>query len=158
MTSDSTISLVLILLNLQGLQHLFPTFISVNGPWFFTVIMLCYLLLIPYKKAEARHHQIKNWIMLIIIFAFSVIASISGVFYFFGGYIITKLGFNDGKKRNTLFSAILLIIGSCVIRVFGKIVFDGSWLYEDMLALLCRLGAVSIYLFVCSCNDCFYCF
>ena len=84
---------------------------------------------------------------MIIIFAFSVIASISGVFYFFGGYIITKLGFNDGKKRNTLFSAILLIIGSCVIRVFGKIVFDGSWLYEDMLALLCRLGAV---VYICS--------
>lgn len=41
--------------------------------------MLCYLLLIPYKKVEARHHQIYNWIMLIVIFAFSVIASISGV-------------------------------------------------------------------------------
>lgn len=59
---------------------------------------------------------------------------------FFGGYIITKLGFNDGKKRNTLFSAILLIIGSCAIRVFGKIVFDGSWLYEDVFAILCRLA------------------
>lgn len=51
---DTVFALVLMLFNLQGLRHFFTGFISVDGPWFFTIIMICYALVIPYKRLEKK--------------------------------------------------------------------------------------------------------
>lgn len=139
---ESIGNLLLLLFNLQGLNHLFPKFKPVNGPWFFTIIMLCYLLLIPYKKIEEHNKRINSWSSLVIMFGVTALFSIgemvdlSGIFFFFGGYILTAMGYNDKDKNHSILTALILIVGSCGIRIVGKYLFDDLWVYNDVIVLI----------------------
>lgn len=141
LSRENISSLVLIFFNLQGLNHLFPKFRPVNGPWFFTIIMLCYLLLIPFKKLEQRHKDVNSWPSIIAMFVVTALASVngrldlSGIFCFFGGGILTALGYNDKEKNHSIVTAGLLVIGSCCIRIVGKVFLDDLWIYNDVIVL-----------------------
>lgn len=95
-SGDSWFCIILLLLNLQGLHHLFPNFKSIDGPWFFTIIMLCYITLIKYKKIEITNPNINNWRTILVMFIIVALASINnildltGLFYFYNGYIVEK--------------------------------------------------------------------
>lgn len=141
LNSDTWMSLLALSINLQGLRHIFPAFPRIDGPWFFTVIMICYLIAIYWKKLEVKYSDINSIITILLLAVIVVLLSrisilLDGVFFFFGGYILEKMDFFRNRKLS-LSTTMALMICSCMIRLLGKIVLDGSWLYDHVIVFLC---------------------
>ena len=61
-------TLIFQLFNLQGLFMIFQKMSLIDGPWFFTVIMICYILLIFIKKEEDKLDKCStNGILILLV-------------------------------------------------------------------------------------------
>lgn len=72
---------------------------------------------------------------------------LSGICYFFCGYILTKLGYNSVERKYSFVTAFALMCGSCVVRLVGKRMLDGFWLYDQLIVPVCHLSLAMGILF-----------
>lgn len=155
-TTNDVVSVILLLTNLQGLQHFFTSFMSVDGPWFFTIIMFCYIVLIPLKKCEKIKQEATNKgniskivaLFTLTVLAYFIHVDLTGFFYFFFGYYITQCGFNKKGSNIRIYAVLILLFLSLCLRLIFKLYFDETWYYNGLIVPLTHvIAAFSIVLF-----------
>ncbi len=143
--------------NTQGINRVFTFAQDVTGPWFFTVIMLCYLTLIPVKKLESHFKDDTNslkkigTIGCILFFVAFVILGIEGtvslsVFLpFYTGYFIKKFetAKPNSKIAQSLLLAVILFVLGCTTRLVSRNFLDGTNLYNNVFVSISSL-AISV--------------
>lgn len=146
---------------LQGINFIFA-FIPfseiepLGNLWFITVIMLCYLLIIPIKKAE-KNHASKKWMVvsvITIIFFVPLISSYFGLLsintsyfvVFFVGYYISKYRIKVNAKLFVIFG-VLLFAFAIILRLTGKHFFDENYqsIYQIIVSITHPLIAISCF-------------
>lgn len=133
-----TYKLVMTLFNLQGLHVINDIFPKVNAPWFLTVIYLCYILLIPFKKLESRNPNITKiqnlpLIFLIYVLLLFIRVDIFGVAFLLFGYYIAK---NNTMEDDSLFKGIFIFAISLIIRIMAKFLIHNDILYVNIFVTL----------------------
>ena len=112
------------------------------GPWFFTVIMVCYLMTAAYFVA--RQH-IKNLDKVLFSFGGIIPFIIFVVFVYLGinlnGPLCYMIGFGlkkreilEKKRPKNIFVAFIIFVIAVGVRLLSKHYIDGSILYNQILA------------------------
>lgn len=139
-----THEIVFLLLNLQGLRFIFPTMEKLFiGPWFFTSIMVCYIIWALYLKVERKHPSIASIfsyggtvpMILFCILAFLRI-SLFGVMAFFAGAIIKRRKLFDTIEKKHIIPCAFYFCGAIALRLCCRRLIDGTVLYNDVIAPL----------------------
>lgn len=133
---------VFLLLNLEGLNFIFSNIKDLFiGPWFFTNIMCCYLLLLCYLRIEKKHPNIINifsnggFIPLLLFIALAMCRiSTDGALAFFIGFALKRKKLLEVYKRTNGFIAIVCCISAVTLRLIGKHYIDGSVFYDEVIA------------------------
>lgn len=153
-SADIVITIPILFLNLQGLNHIWNGFRTINGPWFFTVIMMCYLLVIPYKMVERIVGKQKCQQITIILFLLAVVLSplgidLSSFVYFFAGITLPNILLIKNSSKNRFIISVVIILAA-VLRVLSKPVFDGSWIYFAIVMITEMMMSMGFIAFVSS--------
>ena len=166
--------------NLQGLSFIICGLPKVApGPWFFTVIMFCYLATVGYHIC--RKH-IKN--LDKILFGYSGIipltvfillvflrVNLNGLLAYMVGFGLKKRKLLEKKRIYNIFISMVVFILAVGIRLVTKRYIDGSVLYDQILAPVthimiaaaffigcCRLLKLTFFSSACLSPDCsLYC-
>ena len=145
-----THQIVFLLLNLQGLNFIFfrmkDLFI---GPWFFTDIMGCYILLVIYQKLRRINDrtnailEYQGGVIPLLIFIGLVLfgVSIDGALIFFIGIVLKQKGVLERKETNKIQKACGYFVAAVLIRIVGKKFFDDTVLYNE---IICPLSHIMI--------------
>lgn len=120
-----------------------------TGPWFFTVIMFCYIFVVFYQLAEQRHRSIKHILFHyggVITLAVVVLFAYLGVnitISFWVGYGLRKRGILDGNKPYNFMVAIITAIIAVWLRLGTNRFIDGTILYNNLIVVIshCLLAA-----------------
>ena len=133
------------LFNLQGLFMIFQKMSLVNGPWFFTVIMICYILLIFIKKGEDKLDKYSTSIILIsliILFIFFkfININISGLVLFLLGYLSKKRKLINVDKINTLVIYSIVFIACYFVRLFLHSKINDTFAYDQIIVPLLNMS------------------
>lgn len=148
--------LVMTLLNLQGLHIISDIFPKVNAPWFLTIIYICYLLLIPFKKMESKYPDITKIKYLPLIFLLYVLLlflniDIFGITFFLFGYYIGK---NNTMENDSLFKGFVIFVMSLLIRILTKLLLLNDILYVNIFVslstILLTYSIISIFRSICN--------
>lgn len=142
---NQLISLPVYLLNLQGMNFILPQLRipQINGleqTWFLTVIMICYIILVPVKyfikdsiwknKVYVRLGALV-FILIDVLAVYIFRARLNYFLMFFVGYGIGKMG-----KRMSIQSYLLAWICMMIAmagRLLGRKFLDGTVLYGDII-------------------------
>lgn len=134
------------LLNLQGINFIInkislPVLDSLGQLWFMTAIFINYLLLAVVKKYEKNTFWMDNkkvFVTFVVSFFIAIALVFSGIhmcytFIFFVGYAYGK---NETKMTGIKYIILtsLMILAMCG-RIIARRYFDGSILYNDIIAI-----------------------
>ena len=146
----SLLSLLFYALNLQGLRSVLvnvpnPVLNGAGHLWFLTIIMICYLLLIPVKRLESnsfwnnRKSVILSFIVLIILDIALIFAGVQiGYFIcYFLGYVIGKTEVKINPLRLGLMTVAMVI--AMGVRFIGKHYLDNTVFYNHGIANLTHI-------------------
>lgn len=142
---------IFFLLNLHGLNFVFYNMPDLAmGPWFFSVIMLCYFFVVLYQLIERKH---ENIILIfyyggIIPLCIQVVAAYLGVsvpLSFLVGYGLKKRGLLEKQRPYNLFVGIIVFIIAVFLRVVTKRYIDGTILYDHVIVELSHLMIASAF-------------
>ena len=127
-------SLLLQLVNMQGVYQILPLLKHVPGPWFFSVIMIDYLLLLIVDKhfrIEETNISKHHILLLLLLFVCSVCGiNISGIYVFFCGYLYAKNRKNTLLKiKNKNFYFLIVFIFAIIIRLISIKVLSQENIY-----------------------------
>lgn len=137
-------------LNLQGISSIikFADIKTLIHPWFLTVIMICYFILIPVKRIEKNSDIFGKFRFLFLFFCLSVLLlfckiNLISIFTFFVGYYLGKINIKEEflKKYYVFIIAFIILSG---LRIVCKEFFDDTLLYNDIL-----VPVISICLSLC---------
>ena len=148
---SSLVSILVYAFNIQGLGTLFwkfktlPTLIGAGHLWFLTVIMICYLLLVPIKYVERKLVCTSRkivWLSFVLLVVLDIALIFVGIqigyfICYFLGYVIGK---QDGPLKLIKFSftSIIMVI-SMGLRIIGKIYMDDTIIYNKGIAVLTHI-------------------
>ncbi len=154
--SSSITSIVAYLFDLQGINSLLiniqsPIITGAGHLWFLTVIMICYLLLIPIKRCidESFWSSRKAVVIGLVILALDLVLICIGIQI---GYILCYfIGYAIGKWRKTLSKKTYVfittvMIASVMLRFFSNKYYDNTIVYNYGVSILTHIAlAVWIY-------------
>ncbi len=133
---------VFILLNLQGLNFIFSSMKDLFiGPWFFTNIMGCYILMLCYLQIEKKHPGIAHvfdYGGVIPLFLFVLLGMIhistDGALTFFIGFILKRRKYFEKPYKYNVIIAIACFAISVIGWLIGRRYLDGSVFYDEIIA------------------------
>lgn len=132
-----------ILLNLEGLNFILSAMPSdiVIGPWFFTNIMACYILLLLYQRLREKHawaERIFSYggtIPLVVFVLFGMLQiSTDGALAFFMGVALKRRGLLEQQIKYNIFVAVACFAVAVALRLVANRYIDGSVLYNEVIA------------------------
>lgn len=146
---------------LQGVQFItniipFSEITTLGNLWFVTIIMLCYLIMMPIKKLENNHNFSKSLVILFLLLAFILpkclmifqlkYVTLDYFVVFFLGYYTARWNFRNSFKKFIIMGVFLLIF-SVLVRLLGKYLFDESnqMLYQVLVSFSHPAIAVSFF-------------
>lgn len=140
---------IFFLLNLHGLNFVFYKMPDLAiGPWFFTVIMLCYFFVAIYQRVEKRHEIVKGIFYYggtIVLAVFIILAylGISLPLSFLVGFGLSKRLILEKKRPYNIAIAIVVAIFAVGLRMGTKRFIDGTILYDQVIVVIshCMLSA-----------------
>lgn len=143
----------MLLFNMQGLNHICNRIPLGVGPWFFTVIELCYLFYLVFDTIKPSKHIDKYSLRWLVGF-FGIVAALQFCGINFGGILAFYLGcfiFNNkeaiSKIENNIWAIFLIGALSITLRLLGKMLLDDSVFYNNVLSSFTHtMLAVSIFL------------
>lgn len=144
------LSILVYAFNVQGLEFIFlraslPLLSGAGHLWFLTVIMICYLLLIPIKRLEYKacwNSRKSIYLSMGVLLVLSIALIFAGIQigYFtcyFLGYVIGK---QEGRLKVSKFSlTTIAMIISMGLRIVGKIYMDNTVIYNNGIAVLTHI-------------------
>ena len=145
---------IMLLLNMQGLNHICNRIPLGVGPWFFTVIELCYIFYLVLDTSKIVNHKDKySFRTLLSLFGIVVVLQFCGIN--FGGIFTFYLGcfiYNNKEEVSKIANKIWIIIifgtVSIALRLVGKMLFDDTVFYDNVLSSFTHtMLAASIFLF-----------
>ena len=144
---QNTHEVVFLLLNLQGLGFIFTRMQNLFiGPWFFTCIMFCYVLLVILRRIELKHSNIqivtnKGGLLFLLVFCMLglIHINISGALGFFIGLALKHYHLIDCPKKKSIFNYILFFLFAVSIRLLTKRMLDGSVFYDEIIVPLTHI-------------------
>lgn len=122
------------------------------GPWFFTVIMLCYFFVVVYQLIERRYKKIDRifyygGLISLLIFILLVYAGISIPLSFVVGYGLKKRRMFETRSPYNIIVSIVTFAIAVIIRLGTKRYLDGSILYDQVIVVISHLMiAVAFYI------------
>ena len=133
---------VFLLLNLQGLHFIFSSMKNLFiGPWFFTNIMGCYILLLCYLRIEKKHPRIYHvfdnggvYPLLLFVLLGMIHISIDGALAFFIGFILKRKKYFEKQSRYGAVIAIGYFVFSILGWLTAKKYIDGTIFYNEIIA------------------------
>lgn len=140
-------------LNLQGLNAIcLKAPYLANGPWFFTVIMICYFSVAIYQIIEKKYDKIQNifyygGILFLALFVSLVFLGLKIPISFWVGYGLRKRGMLEKRRvYNIIVVVFTFVVGVC-LRLGAKGSLDGTILYDEIIAAISHtLIAASFFL------------
>jgi peptidoglycan/LPS O-acetylase OafA/YrhL len=150
---------LLLMFNMQGLNHILKWIPLGIGPWFFTVIELCYFFFLAYDSIKIKNISKYSVVFLLCFFMFVTILqffgiNLGGIFIFFLGCFLCRRKEYFDKLTNKW--AIAPIIGSIsvIMRLVGKVYFDNTTFYDNVLSSVTHsMLALSIFIFLKYCDN-----
>lgn len=141
--------IIFFLLNLHGLNFLFYNMPDLaSGPWFLTVIMLCYFFVVAYQLLEQRHKKINcifhyGGIIVLCVFVILAYLGISLPISFLVGYGLKKRTLLEKRRPYNIAVAIVVAIIALGLRLGTKGRIDGTILYNQVIVVVshCMLAA-----------------
>lgn len=139
-------------IHLLDLQSFFGTGVGLTHLWFVTVIMICYLLT-PILIACKKHMRMEIPLCITILVAL-LITALDGKIGQYIFYIVTYLwgfAYKNIKKlhiKNGMNIVVMCII--VLIRIVGKIILDGSVVYDVIIVSVTQI-LISFMLFIVIC-------
>ena len=119
-----------------------------SGPWFLTVIMLCYFFVVAYQLLEQRHKKINcifhyGGIIVLCVFVILAYLGISLPISFLVGYGLKKRRLLEKRRPYNIAVAIVVAIIAVGLRMGTKGVIDGTILYNQVIVVVshCMLSA-----------------
>lgn len=139
-------ALLVYIFDLQGLNFIFSklTVPQINGlehTWFITVIMMCYLIMIPVKRVDKDCMWTnKMWILWeVVLFItidicclYTLAIRLDYFLTFFLGYALGKRNGQISKK--TYVAICICMLAAMATRLGGRVLLDGSILYGSVIA------------------------
>lgn len=131
-------TLIFQLFNLQGLFMIFQKMSLIDGPWFFTVIMICYILLIFIKKEEDKLDKYSTYgilillVILFILFKFINI-NISGLVLFLLGYLSKRRKLINIDKINIFVIYSIVFIACYIVRLLLHSMINNTFAYNQVI-------------------------
>ena len=133
-------AIIVFFLNLQGIDRVFrkipcPILTGMGQTWFLSVLMICYIIMLLFKKKPIIEKQIRTHIKF--YFVGTVLLQISLSLFsiqiirplcFFYGYFFDRNKLNMSAKKYSILTMLLILL--TVIRFITHISFDGSILYD----------------------------
>lgn len=149
---------VLLLMNMQGLNHVYKGVPLGIGPWFFTVIEICYLFYLVLDAIRLKTIQKYSNFTFVSLFLIVTILQLiglnfGGVFAFYIGCFLCNR--KDLMRKLSRSLGLILIIGivSVGARLGGKYFFDNTILYDNVLSSITHsMLALSVFLFFKWCD------
>lgn len=146
--------IVMLLFNMQGLNHICSRIPLGVGPWFFTVIELCYLfyLILDTNKLQKpidkfSVHSLLGLFTIVVVLQFCGI-NFGGIFAFYLGCFIYNNKVTLSKIWNSIWAIILLGFFSITLRLVGKMFLDDTVFYNNVLSSFTHtILAAAIFLF-----------
>lgn len=133
---------IFLLLNLQGLNFIFYSMRDLFiGPWFFTNIMCCYILLLCYLRIEEKHPGVDHifdygGIIPLAIFVLLSLCNIgtAGALAFFIGFRMKRKKLLAEYRKKDIVVAIVCFAVAVSLRLAGKHFIDGTLFYDGAIA------------------------
>ena len=133
---------IFLLLDLQGLKFIFSTIKDLFiGPWFFTNIMCCYILLLCYLRIEKKHPEAFHLfdyggIIPLSVFVLLAMCRIStdGALAFFIGFCLKRKKLLEKNIKFNIIPAVAYFTVAVALRLIGKRYIDGSVFYDEVIA------------------------
>ena len=111
------------------------------GPWFFTNIMGCYILLLCYLRIEKKHPGISHVFdncgvipLLLFVFLGMIHISTDGALAFFIGFTLQRKKYFEKQSKYNVFVAIGYFAFSIFGWLIGKRYLDGTVFYNEIVA------------------------
>lgn len=137
-----------VLFDLQGLNFIFPGIKDIFiGPWFFTSIMCCYIVLWIYTSIEKKHPSCKkifNYGGIIPLAVFVILGCMNIctklLLIFFIGYVLAKEHILEDKDHKLLVGGMVQFVIAVAIRLITKRFMDGTRVYDNVIVALTHTG------------------
>ena len=150
----SPIQLLMLITNMQGLNH-FISYIPLGiGPWFFTVILLCYYFFLILCRLEAKYHVVYTpaflFTFFIVLCVFGLLKiNVSGFFAFYIGAYLGKQDRIVAKIESKPVLVLGMALSSVVIRLLTKFFIDDTVVYEFVVVSITHIVlALSVFFIV----------
>ena len=138
---------LMIALNLHGLDFMFTRITDLGpGPWFMSIIMICYIFLLIFVKIEEKHSRIIEIfrfggiipLIIFVLLAFCGI-SISGLLAFFIGFNLKRKRLLEKRSMALFVAAVVAFAVSVGSRLISKKLLDETVLHNDIFAPLSHI-------------------
>lgn len=137
-------SVIVYLLNLQGLGFLLPGFyryfseILVLGPlWFITVIMLCYCMVPVLQRGRQKLYKWKHVYAIavgvtVVCYIVALTTGINAVYFltFAVGYYLSARNYQFSPRKSESVIFTLLMLGTQILRLVMRTMHDGTPVYQ----------------------------
>lgn len=157
---QNIINTVVVLLNIQGINWIIRSCNMPDGgkylshTWFITVILICYLIEpLLYRSMDA----IKSW-HIAALYLFGIAASVLVnvnillILYFIAAYYVAANYQKLFNKRLLIYN--LLLVVALTVRLGGKILLDGTIIYDRAIVELSQqMLALVIMAYISKLND-----
>ena len=133
---------LMVFMNLQGLNFMFTRIQDLgNGPWFLSIIMICYIVLLCYLKVEEKHRKIGRIFNyggifpLVVYIALALIGvRTEGLLAFFIGFNLKRKDLPKTNKMINLLVALAAFVVAVGLRLLSKKLFDETIIHTDIIA------------------------